>query len=210
MDINLDNYQILDQFNVSRETYHILESFKKLVIDKNKKINLIGPNTVENFIKRHTVDCAQAIDFIDINNKTCTDLGSGAGLPGMVLAILLRDRNIEMKMILYEKSYHKSLFMMETAKKFKLDVKVLKQDIFKQSDIVTGTILARAFKPLPKILELVEKNFLKYSNLIVFMGKNGKQILKDSFKNWKFDYIETKSITSNNSFLLNIKNIKKK
>ena len=101
MDINLDSYQILDKFNVSRETYHILDEFRELVLYKNKEINLIGAKTINNFVERHIVDCAQAIDFIDKNNKTCTDLGSGAGLPGVVLAIVLRDKSINIKMNLH-------------------------------------------------------------------------------------------------------------
>ena len=70
--------------------------------------------------------------------------------------------------------------------------------------------MARAFKPLPIILELVYKNFSNYKNLILFMGKNGEKILEETLKNWDFDFEKKKSITSENSFLLNIKNIKKK
>jgi 16S rRNA (guanine527-N7)-methyltransferase len=74
----------------------------------------------------------------------------------------------------------------------------------------SGTIMARAFKPMPVVLELVYKNFSNYKNLILFMGKNGKQTLRENLKNWDFDYSEKKSLTSVDSFLLNIKNIKKK
>jgi len=70
--------------------------------------------------------------------------------------------------------------------------------------------MARAFKPMPIVLDLVNKNFIDYKNLILFMGKNGKQILKDTLIDWDFDYTEKKSLTSEDSFLLNIKNIKKK
>ena len=210
MDINLDSYQILDKFNVSRETYHILDEFKELVLYKNKEINLIGAKTINNFVERHIVDCAQAIDFIDKNNKICTDLGSGAGLPGIVLAILLRDKNINMKMNLYEKSNHKSSFLRQVVKKLKLDVQILQKNIFKEENLISGSIVARAFKPLPLILELVEKNFKNYTNLIVFMGKNGKQLIEEAVKNCEFEYKEKRSLTSNDSFLINIKNIKKK
>ena len=210
MDINLDSYQILDKFNVSRETYYILDEFRELVIHKNKEINLVSVKTVDNFIERHIVDCAQAIDFINKNNKICTDLGSGAGLPGIVLAILLRDKNINMKMNLYEKSYHKSSFLRQVVKKLKLDVQILQKDIFKEENLISGSIVARAFKPLPIILELVEKNFKNYTNLIVFMGKNGKQLIEEAVKNREFEYKEKRSLTSNDSFLINIKNIKKK
>ena len=210
MDINLDSYQILDKFNVSRETYYILDEFRELVIRKNKEINLVSVKTIDNFVKRHIVDCAQAIDFIDKNNKICTDLGSGAGLPGIVLAIVLRDKNINMKMNLYEKSNHKSSFLRQVVKKLKLDVQILQKDIFKEENLISGSIVARAFKPLPIILELVEKNFKNYTNLIVFMGKNGKQLIEEAVKNCEFEYKEKRSLTSNDSFLINIKNIKKK
>ena len=70
--------------------------------------------------------------------------------------------------------------------------------------------MARAFKPLPIILELVYRNFSNYKNLILFMGKNGEKILKETLKIWEFDFEKKKSITSEDSFLLNIKNIKKK
>ena len=210
MDINLDSYQILDEFNVSRETYYILDEFRELVLHKNKEINLVSVKTVDNFVERHIIDCAQAIDFIDKNNKICTDLGSGAGLPGIVLAIVLRDKNINMKMNLYEKSNHKSSFLRQVVKKLKLDVQILQKDIFKEENLISGSIVARAFKPLPIILELVEKNFKNYTNLIVFMGKNGKQLIEEAVKNCEFEYKEKRSLTSNDSFLINIKNIKKK
>ena len=210
MDINLDSYQILDKFNVSRETYSILDEFRELVLHKNKEINLVSVKTVDNFVERHIIDCAQAIDFIDKNNKICTDLGSGAGLPGIVLAIVLRDKNINMKMNLYEKSNNKSSFLRQVVKKLKLDVQILQKDIFKEENLISGSIVARAFKPLPLILELVEKNFKNYTNLIVFMGKNGKQLIEEAVKNCEFEYKEKRSLTSNDSFLINIKNIKKK
>ena len=210
MDEYFHKYQKLNEFNVSRETCYILDDFRRSVIQKNNTINLISKKTENNFIKRHIIDCVQAIDFIDINSKICTDIGSGAGLPGIVLAIVLKRKNIKIKMNLYEKSYHKSKFLMQIAKKLKLDVEVFQKDIFKEKNLTSGTIIARAFKPFPTILDLVEVNFQNYKNLIVFMGKNGKQLLKEAFKEWEFQYKEKKSLTSNDSFLLNIKNIKKK
>ena len=209
MGINFNNYQILSKFNVSRETYHILDKFRELVIKKNKLINLISQKTEENFVERHIIDCVQAIDLIDINSKSCTDIGSGAGLPGIVLAIVLKEKNIKMKMNLYEKSYHKSKFLKQISEKLKLDVEVFQKDIFNEKNLVSGSIIARAFKPLPIILDLVQEKFKNYKNLVVFMGKNGKQMLEDSVKKWKFEYKEKRSLTSKDSFLINIKNIKK-
>ncbi len=77
-------------------------------------------------------------------------------------------------------------------------------------ELKAGTIMARAFKPMPIILDLIHKNFSSYKNLILFMGKNGKIVLKNTLKDWDFEYTEKKSLTNKDSFLLNIKNIKKK
>ena len=210
MDENYKKYHILGRFNVPRETFLELDEFKRLIIEKNKEINLISAKTVNNLRNRHIIDCAQVIDLIDINSKICTDIGSGAGLPGIVLSILLRDKKIDMKMNLYEKSYRKSSFLRSVSKEFKLDTEIFEEDIFMKKNLVSGSIVTRAFKPLPVILGLVEKNFKKYTNLIVFMGKNGKQLLEEAVKDWEFEYKEKKSLTSDDSFLLNIKNIKKK
>ena len=209
MVINFKKYQILGKFNVSRETYSLLEHYKDIVLEKNNKINLISRKNTDDFIIRHIIDCAQAIDFIDLNKKICTDLGSGAGLPGIVLAILMKGKNIKINMNLYEKSHHKSVFLEEVKEKLKLNLRIFKKDLFKEKNLTSGTIIARAFKPLPIILQLVEKNFKNYSNLVVSMGTNGKQILDDSIKNWKFEYKKKRSITNKDSFLINIKNIKK-
>ena len=210
MDEYFDNFLILDKFNVSRETFSTLNEFREKIIEKNNEINLISTKSASNSMNRHIIDCAQVIDLIDINSKTCTDIGSGAGLPGIVLSILVRDKKIDMKMNLYEKSYRKSSFLRSVSKKLKLDTEIFEEDIFKKKNLVSGSIVTRAFKPLPVILGLVEKNFKKYTNLIVFMGKNGKQLLDEAVKDWEFEYKEKKSLTSDDSFLLNIKNIKKK
>ena len=70
--------------------------------------------------------------------------------------------------------------------------------------------MSRAFKPMPVILNLVRENFKKYKNIIFFMGSSGKKILNETLKEWDLDYEEKKSITNEESFILNIKKIKKK
>ena len=126
------------------------------------------------------------------------------------MAIIIKNLRKDMKFNLYEKSYHKSLFLKDVSRKLNLDTEVIQKDIFKSKDLKSGTIMARAFKPLPIVLDLVYKNFTSYKNLILFMGKNGRQILDETLNNWDLDYIEKKSLTSKDSFLLNIKSIKKK
>jgi len=115
-----------------------------------------------------------------------------------------------MKINLYEKSYHKCLFLKEVSKKLNLNTDVIQKDIFTVKNIETGTIMSRAFKPMPVILDLVNQNFRKYKNIILFMGSTGRKILNDTLKEWDLDYKEKKSLTSDESFILNIKKIKKK
>ena len=205
-------YSLLDYLNVSRETYVDFENLASMILKKNKKINIISQKTsVKELIReRHIIDSAQAIDFVDLNTNTTSDIGSGGGLPGIVIAIIAKNLKKNTKFNLYEKSYHKSLFLREVSRELKLDTEVIQSDIFKSKNLKSGTIMARAFKPLPIVLELVYKNFTSYKNIVLFMGKSGQKILSETLKNWNFDYEKKKSLTSDDSFLLNIKNIKKK
>ena len=115
-----------------------------------------------------------------------------------------------MNVHLYEKSYHKSHFLMEVSEKLNLNTKVFQKNIFDVKNLETGTIMSRAFKPMPIVLDLVYENFAKFKNLIFFMGKSGKKVFDNSKKNWELNYTEKKSLTNEDSFLINIKKIKKK
>ena len=210
MDENLKKYSILSKFNVSRETCIDFERFISLILEKNQEINIISKKTESIIRERHIIDSAQAIDLIDLNATICSDLGSGGGLPGIVLAIMMKNLNQPMKFNLYEKSHLKSVFLRNVSRKLKLNTEVIEGDIFEIKNLKSETVIGRAFKPLPVVLELMSKNFTNCKNLILFMGKNGKQTLNEAFKVWKFEYKEKMSLTSDDSFLINIKNIKKK
>ena len=209
IDSNILQYSVLEPLNVSRETFPELEVFRSLILEKNKDINLISSDSEANSRERHIIDSAQIIDFIDKNDNICTDIGSGSGLPGIVLAIIMKHKNSKMEFHLYEKSFHKSNFLKEVSEKLKLKTTIYKKNIFDEKNLKTDSIVARAFKPLPVILNLAYENFSKYKNIIVFLGKNGKESLKDSLRNWKFEYEEKRSITSEESFLIKITNLKK-
>ena len=207
----LNSYSRLNDLNVSRETFLDFENYISLILEKNKKINIIGQNTASKneIIERHIIDSAQIIDFVDLNGNTTIDLGSGAGLPGIIVAIILKNMKNKMNVHLYEKSYHKSHFLKEVSEKLNLNTKVFQKNVFEIKNLETGTIMSRAFKPMPVVLDLVYENFSKYKNLIFFMGKNGKKVFENSKKKWTLEYIEKKSLTSKDSFLINIKKIKK-
>ncbi len=197
--------------DVSRETLDELKMYSLSIIKKNKEINLISSSTEKSINTRHIADSAQIIDFINKNDvNVCTDLGSGAGLPGIVLAILMKSKKPKFKVIFYEKSYHKSNFLEEISKKFKLNTKINQKNIFEQENLETDIIVSRAFKPLPVIFEIALNNFSKFKYIILFLGKSGKEILKDASKKWKFDCEEKKSLTSDESLIVKISNLQKK
>ena len=208
----LNFYQKIPIPNVSRETCLDFESLISMIREKNNQINIISKKTAEiNEIRgRHIIDSAQIIDFIDLNKNTTCDLGSGGGMPGLVIAIIMKKLNNSLKINLYEKSHHKCIFLEDVSKKLNLNTKIIQKDIFTVKDIETGTVMSRAFKPMPIILDLINQNFRKFNNIILFMGKSGKKILGETLKIWDLDYEKKKSITNNDSFIINIKKIRKK
>ena len=207
----LNSYSRLNDLNVSRETFLDFEKYISMILEKNKKINIISQNTAskKSIIDRHIIDSAQIIEFVDLSSNTTTDLGSGAGFPGIIVAIILKNMKNNMNVHLYEKSYHKSHFLKEVSKKLNLKTKVFQKNIFEIKNLETGTIMSRAFKPMPVVLDLVYENFSKYKNLVFFMGKKGKKIFENSKKKWELEYTEKKSLTNEDSFLINIKKIQK-
>ena len=205
-------YSLLKDQNVPRETLIDFELFISILQQGNDKINIISKETAKNEVirERHIIDSAQIIEFVDLNSINITDIGSGGGVPGLVIAIMLKNIQKTIKINLYEKSHNKSVFLRKVIRDLKLNAEVIQKNIFEEENIESGTIMARAFKPLPIILELIFKNFKNYNNIILFMGNSGEKVLKETLKNWDLEFEKKKSITSKNSFLLNIKNIKKK
>ena len=211
----IDSYflKTVPKFNldVSRETLERLDEYSKDIILKNKEINLISKSTESSIKSRHIADSMQTIDFIDKNDiSVCTDLGSGAGLPSIVLGILMKSKKRGFKLIFYEKSYHKSNFLIEMVKKFKLEAKIYQKNIFEEKNLVTDVIICRAFKPLPVIFDIATKNFKNFKYIVMYLGKSRKKILKDVSTKWKFDLEEMKSLTSEESSVVKISNLKKK
>ena len=211
IDSNILQIDKLSFSNVSRETLRELNDYSKEIIQRNSSINLISKSTEKSINTRHIQDSAQTIDFIDKKDiKICTDLGSGAGLPGIVLGILMKSKKPIFKVIFYEKSYHKSMFLKQMTKKFNLNSEIRKKNIFNEKNLKTDVIISRAFKPLPIIFQIAKTNFKNFKYIIVFLGKSGKKILNDTHKFWNFDYEEKKSSTNEGSFIVKISNLREK
>ena len=196
---------------VSRETITSLKKYEDILIKANKTLNLIGNSTIKDIWTRHFLDSVQVIDFIDKNNKTLVDLGSGAGFPGLVLAIALKDRKIPLKIKLIEKSPKKVKFLKNLINELQLNVEVINQNILQEPiKFFDDVFIARAFKPLKIILQLIHNKAKNWKKIFIFLGKTGKNELLQASKSWDIEYKQRVSVTSNDSTVIEINRLKKK
>ncbi len=205
----IDTFTRLSQ--VSRETITSLKRYENILIEANKKLNLIGKSTISNIWQRHFLDSFQVIDFIEENHKSLIDIGSGAGFPGIVVAIVTKDRKIPFKIKLLEKSNKKAKFLKELIKNLGLKVEVINKNLHDFENKISEDILvSRAFKPLEKFLPLIHSQTHNWKKIIIFMGKTGQRELDQASKSWDIKYKQRVSITNSDSSIIEIYNLKKK
>ena len=206
--IQIDTFTRFTQ--VSRETITSLKKYEDLLINANKTLNLVGNSTIKEIWSRHFLDSVQVIDFIDKNDNTLVDLGSGAGFPGLVLAITLKDRKIPLKIKLIEKSPKKVKFLRDLINKLQLDVDVININVLEDSKkLLDDVFVARAFKPLKIILQLIHNKAENWKKVFIFLGKTGKSELLQASKSWDIEYKQRVSVTSNDSIVIEINRLKK-
>jgi 16S rRNA (guanine527-N7)-methyltransferase len=211
----MDKNKQIDTFSritqVSRETISSLKKYEDILIKANEKLNLVGKTTINQIWERHFLDSSQVVDFIDKNDKTLVDIGSGAGFPGLVLALLSKDRKIPLKVKLIEKSKKKTKFLKDVIDKLHIDVEVINENIYERSKKLSeGIFVARAFKPLEIILQLIHNNTENWKKIFIFLGKTGKNELLRASKVWDIEYKQRMSITSNDSIVIEINRLKNK
>ena len=207
--IQIDTFSRITQ--VSRETITSLIKYENFLVNANKNTNLIGNSTINSIWTRHFLDSVQVIDFIDKNDKSLIDVGSGAGFPGLVIALALKDRKIPLKVKLIEKSPKKIKFLKELIKELHLDAQVVNQNILENPKKIVGDVfVARAFKPLKIILPLIHNYLENWKKFFIFLGKTGRNELHQASKSWDIEYKQRVSITSDDSFVIEINRIKKK
>jgi 16S rRNA (guanine527-N7)-methyltransferase len=205
----IDTFCRYNQF--SRETIDSLKLFEKILIESNKNLNLIGKSTVKNIWHRHFLDSYQVIDFIDKNDSLGLDLGSGAGFPGIILGLAAKERKMDIKISLLEKSKKKSNFLKKVIAKLNLKMKVINEDLMKRElELKEDVFFARAFKPLPIIFELIHSKAKNWKKILIFQGKSGQHKLLQASKSWDIKYKQRMSVTSSDSKIIEINYLKKK
>ena len=206
----LDNSFLVEKIGVSRETCENMHFYYSLLFQWNQKINLVSRKSMDSSWPRHFLDSAQLWFSLPKGVKSWLDFGSGAGFPGLIIAILTKDRKIPLKIKLLEKSSKKAKFLENLIDELNLDVEVINQNVFEYSKKMSEDIfVARAFKPLQIILKLIHNNAEKWKKIFIFLGKTGKNELLQASKIWNIEYKQRMSVTSNDSLVIEINRLKK-
>ena len=168
------------------------------LLKANKKHNFISKSTEGSIWSRHILDSAQLIKYISFKEGSLSDLGSGAGFPGLVLAIFNQNFNFHVK--LYEKSQVKRNFLNDMIGKLKLKA-TLFSNVFGKK-IESDYIVSRAFKKLDKIIQVSREIAKKPHKLIILKGQNAQEEAIKAFKNYKYSYKLEKSMTDEKSKII--------
>ena len=198
----------IKKFNVSRETIEKLNIYNDFLLENNKLLNLIGKTTENNVFSRHFTDSAQIYDLID-DKSEIVDIGSGAGFPGIIIKILMDSKKAEGNVILIDKSPKKCKFLNDLSNKLGTTLKIqnVRLEDYKFSKI--STIVSRAFKKVIDTIDILFKNNDKIKSIILMKGKTYQHELEDAKKKYTFDVEKFRSITSDESYILKISNIKR-
>ncbi len=184
--------------NFSNESIIKLQKFSDLLLRENKKYNLIAKSTEKTIWTRHILDSAQLVKFIDFNAKSLADLGSGAGLPGIVIDIFNKNKGFHVK--LYEKSPVKRAFLEKVKAELNLTSQVLGN--VNDENLDAEIIICRAFKKLDKVIQVSREIAKKPHKLIVLKGQNAQEDLNKTFKTKKYSYRLEESMTEKDSKII--------
>ena len=200
----------IKSLNVSRETIDSLCEYESMLSKWNSKINLISKNTFANIWNRHFLDSGQIIKHVDASRKRWVDVGSGAGFPGLVVALLLRDRKIDCDIILVEKNLKKVFFLNEVVRKLDLNVKVLNKNIRTIEPLNADILSARAFSELNELIELAYHHRKERGICLFLKGENYRWELDKTLNYWFFDYDVVDSFSNSSGNIIRVRNILKR
>lgn len=193
--------KLLDELNVSRETLLKLEIFVKMLLEENQKYNLISKTTEAEVWGRHIVDSLQLASYVDPTDNL-VDLGSGGGLPGIVLAIIGMNN-----ITLIDSKRKKTEFLKAVCVELKLPCNVVwgrvEDYIFENESVV----ISRAFAPLSRMMVYLEGNIIMIKKMILLKGESFQDEIDEAKKTWTFVTKFHISLTSKRSKILEISDI---
>ena len=202
--------EFVKSLNVSRETLSDFYEYKTLLYKWNEKINLVSKHTLIDIWERHFLDSGQIIINVEASGKRWVDVGSGAGFPGLVVALLLRDRKVDCDLVLVEKHPKKVFFLKEVIRKLNLSVEVVNDNIYTLEPLNADILTARAFSELNNLMEIAFRHRKKEGICLFLKGENYKIELDKTLNNWFFDYDIVGSLSSSSGNIIKVKKIFKR
>ena len=187
-----------NQLNYTAKNISDIKIFINELLKANKKHNFISKSTEQVIWHRHILDSAQLVKFIDFSKSSLSDLGSGAGFPGLILALFNKNKDFHVK--LYEKSPVKRAFLKDMSDILSLKIEV-HGNVFENS-IDSDYIVSRAFKKFEAIIQVSREIVKKSHKIIVLKGQNAQEELKKAFNKEKYDYKLENSITNEDSKII--------
>ena len=197
-----------DQFNVSRETIEKLEIYASLLRKWNRTINLVSPGTVDTLWVRHFADSAQLLSLAPQNMRKWADLGSGAGFPGAVIAVLTESSHPDLTVTLIESDQRKATFLRTVARETQTSFTVLAERSESVARLEADVISARALAPLDVLLGYVSHHMARNGTALLSKGASAASEVELAGKTWSFTCESIPSMTDTDAAILKIGEIK--
>lgn len=194
--------EITSGLNVSRETMERMENYVVLLEKWTTRINLISRASIPMIWDRHIDDSCQLAPFISEDKDTWVDLGSGGGLPGLVIAIIAHERAPALKVKLIESDQRKATFLRTVARELDLSVTVESTRIEELAPQDADVISARALAGLPQLLGFVARHRRSTGKALFLKGISFEKEVEESRKTWHFDLEVRPSLTDPQAALL--------
>ena len=193
--------QILkNDLGFSNSSIEKIKKFNNYLLKYNKSYNLISKSTENNIWYRHILDSAQIIKFIDFSKiKNLADFGSGAGFPGLIIALYNENSTFHVK--LYEKSQVKRDFLRDVKNNLNIKNITIENNVY-DKEILADVIVCRAFKKLDEILDISREIVKKPHKLIILKGKNAQSEINNVSLDTNYSYKLEKSITDDDSKII--------
>ena len=190
---------LLKDLNFSENDVNKLEVLKKSLLEYNSKYNLISKSTEKSIWSRHILDSAQLIKYFSTKYEaSLADFGSGAGFPGLIIAIFNKNPKFHVK--LYEKSPVKRSFL--NFIKEKLDIQFIVAENIYDEVIEADIVVARAFKKIDRIIEISREMIKKPHKIIILKGKNAQSEINNVSLGSNYRYNLERSITDTDSKII--------
>lgn len=194
--------------DVSRETYAKLEAYYDLLVKWTPKINLISKSSISDLWDRHIWDSAQLYPLAQ-SASHWLDIGSGGGLPGLIVAIMAQENNPETSVTMLESDVRKATFLRTVVRELDLKAQVVVSRIEAAAPMEADVLSARALADLPTLLAFADRHLKSGGQALFFKGETWKKEVEDARRSWSFDLVPHTSVTNSNAAILEVREIQR-